>query len=107
MEEVGWRNLSPVYQGQVLFYRGLSSRALGWESEGLGWLEEALDYAERHELNKLVFDVEMALSKTSDGPAIPAAPLEAEPEPFGEEISGVRSGLRDLRGAGTNAGFLS
>ncbi len=96
MEEVGWRRLSPVYQGQVLYYRGLSSRALGWEEEERKWLAEALSYAETHGLNKLIFDVEQALSGGWEN-IKPPAPSERMPEPFGDEISGVRSGLRQLR----------
>jgi tetratricopeptide (TPR) repeat protein len=104
MEAVGWRDLSPVYQGQVLYYRGLSSRALGWIEEERRWLEEALDYAETHELNKLIFDVETALAESAGTPEILAPLLGGEPEPFGEKISGVRSGLRELRTAEVKAG---
>jgi tetratricopeptide (TPR) repeat protein len=103
MEAVGWRDLSPVYQGQALYYRGVSSRALGWVEEGRKWFENALEYAEAHELNKLIFDVEKALSESSEVPEIPTPPLGAEPEPFGEKIRGVRSGLSELRRAEANA----
>jgi hypothetical protein len=108
MESEGWRDLSPVYRGQVLFYRGLSSRALGWHEDGRKWLEEALSYAERHTLNKLIFDAEEALS---EGLTVPEqqtpsrqtprrpTPQPRVPEPFGESIGGVRQGLRELREA--------
>jgi tetratricopeptide (TPR) repeat protein len=101
MEAAGWRDLSPVYQGQVLYYLGLSCRALGWENEEKMWLGEALSYAETHELNKLIFDVEEALSRAPDTAKDPA-PTVGVPEPFGEKISVVRSGLRDLREAEAN-----
>jgi len=100
MDGEGWEELSPLYQGQVLFYRGLSSRALGSEVEGKARLREALEYAEQHSLNWLIFDIEEALEEvpeetgtTSPTPAIPSG----SPEPFGQEIVDVRQGLRELR----------
>jgi tetratricopeptide (TPR) repeat protein len=102
MEEGSWQELSPVFRGQVLFYRGLSSRALGQEEEGEARLTEALDFAERHSLNWLIFDIEEALEERADGgrtshPA-PGVPVES-PGPGGAELVGVRQGLRELREA--------
>jgi tetratricopeptide (TPR) repeat protein len=96
MEVEGWQELSPVYQGQVLYYRGLSARALGCPEEAREWLEKALSYAETHSLNKLIFDVEEALVGDVPSPERPAAPPKA-PEPVGKEIGEVRQGLRELR----------
>jgi len=100
MDADGWEELAPVSRGQVLFYRGLSSRALGLEKEGEARLREALEYAERHSLNWLIFDIEDALAGvpeeadiTSPTPAIPSV----SPGPFGQEIVDVRQGLRELR----------
>jgi tetratricopeptide (TPR) repeat protein len=98
MEQHRWRELPPVYLGQVLFFRGLANRALGLEDKEREWLQEALAYAERHGLNKIIFDVERSLSEISERAEAPASPL-GKPEPFGESISGVRSGLRELRRA--------
>ena len=41
MDQEGWEEVSPVYRGQVLFYRGLSLRALGEEEKARSWLREA------------------------------------------------------------------
>ncbi|MFH1763208.1 MAG: tetratricopeptide repeat protein [Gemmatimonadota bacterium] len=103
MDEEGWEALSPVYRGQVLYYRGLSSRALGWWEESRKWLGEALAYAELHDLNKLIFDAEAALTEDR---AIEARPVSSRtsPEPYGEEILEVRQGLRALRDTLADAG---
>jgi tetratricopeptide (TPR) repeat protein len=102
MEEGGWRELSPVFRGQVLFYRGLSSRALGQEEEGEERLREALAFAERHSLNWLIFDVEEALEKRVDEDRTPhptpGVPV-GSPGPGEAELVGVRQGLRELREA--------
>jgi len=98
MDSEGWEDLTPVYHGQVLYYRGLSSRALGWHEESRKWLEEALSYAEKHGLNKLIFDAEEALAAKSPPPEQPD-PRRGVPEPFRESIGEVRLGLRELREA--------
>ena len=89
-----------MFKGQILFYRGLSSRAFGLEKECKGRLLEALEFAEQHKLNWLLFDIEEALEApseeadtTSPTPAIPLG----SPGPFGQEIVDVRQGLRELR----------
>ncbi len=76
MDEEGWEALSPVYRGQVLFYRGMSSRALGWWEESRKWLGEALAYAELHGLNKLIFDAEGALAKDRSNDLRPESLLD-------------------------------
>lgn len=99
MEEAGWRDLSPVYLGQVLLFRGLANRALGLEGECRKWLEEALAFAEEHGLNKMIFDVERALAGDPPAGPWPQAPDGDSTEPCGAEIYGVRHGLRELREA--------
>jgi tetratricopeptide (TPR) repeat protein len=98
MDEEGWEEVSPVYRGQILYYRGLSSRALGEEAEARNWLTRALAFAEENGLSKLIFDAEEALRVT------PRAPTETDEHtyPSGsapEEILGVRQGLREMREA--------
>lgn len=98
MDASGWQEVPHVYRAQVLYFRGLSARALGREEEARGWLEKALACAEEHGLNKLLFDVEEALA--GSGPDLPVADRKsALPNPTPEEILGVRQGLRDLREA--------
>lgn len=98
LETLGWETVSPVYRGQVLYYQGLSHRALGEESEAVRQLRQALAFAEEHGLNKLVFDVEAALKVDSTAHITPATapPWEGR---VPEEILGVRRGLRDLKQA--------
>jgi len=98
LEAEGWEELSPVYRGQMLYYRGLSSRVLGEEEGARVWLTRALAFAEEHGLNKLIFDSEEALEER---PSVPPSP---RPEPVfqdspPEEVLGVRQGLREMREA--------
>jgi tetratricopeptide (TPR) repeat protein len=102
MEEGSWRELSPVFRGQVLFYRGLSSRALGQEEEGEERLREALDFAEKHSLNWLIFDIEEALEERADVGRTPQPDPGVgvgSPGPVETDLVGVRQGLRELREA--------
>ncbi len=102
MEAEGWQRSSPVYRAQILFYRGLSERALGREPEGREWLEKALTFAEDHGLSKLIFDVEKAIA---EGPVPLKRASHSDPEegPECESILGVRQGLRALREAQVEA----
>ncbi len=96
LDAEGWEEVSPVYRGQVLFYRGLSCRALGEEAEAGAWLNKALAFAEEHGLNKLIFDAEAALKEKASAQAMPMAqPMYQDSPP--EEILGVRQGLREMR----------
>ena len=96
LDSEGWEEVSPVYRGQILYYRGLSMRALGQEEEARGWLVKALAYAEKNGLNKLVFDSEAALEGGEPPEVRAPAPALAE-ESVPPEILGVRRGLRELR----------
>ena len=96
LDSEGWEEVSPVYRGQVLYYRGLSCRALGEEEEGRTWISRALAFAEEHGLSKLIFDAESALKESAPVQAIPTAqPMYQDSPP--EEILGVRQGLREMR----------
>ncbi len=106
MELGRWQELSPVYRAQVLFFRGLSNRALGRREEAREWLEEALATAEAHGLSKLVFDVEEALADEK-GTQPPSFETWTPGSPWGEEIAGVRQGLQEMRAALTDAGWPS
>jgi tetratricopeptide (TPR) repeat protein len=103
LDAEGWEELSPMYRGQILFYRGLSSRALGREKEGEGQLREALRFAEEHSLNWLIFDIEKAVGEDR---ALSPPPATAShlPGDFDQEIAGVRQGLRKLRAALVDSG---
>lgn len=98
LDSEGWEEISPVYRGQILFYRGQSHRALGEETEARSWLRKALEYAEQHSLNKLVFDAEEALEQAGPPEARRPTPAQAE-QSVPPEILGVRRGLREMREA--------
>jgi hypothetical protein len=98
LDEVDWEDVSPVYKGQVLYFRGLSHRALGEEEEGREWLRTALLFAEDHGLNKLIFDAEAALDEEALPTALDTPVPDYEDSPP-EEILGVRRGLREMNGA--------
>ncbi len=95
LDSIGWQRVSPVYRGQVLYYRGLSCRALANEEEARTWLTQALTYAEEHGLNKLVFDAEAALDGADPAQSATTASQDAP----SQELHGVRAGLRDMREA--------
>jgi len=90
---LGWEGVSNVYRAQVLYYQGLSLRALGKEEEGRLRLGEALSFAEAHQLNKLVFDAEAALNAK---PLTPSPRVLEGEEEVTEAILGVRRGLKEL-----------
>ena len=103
MDAEGWETVSPVYRGQILYYRGLSHRALGQEAVARLWLERALAYAGDHDLNKLIFDAEAALAEDRPGrpeELVPAGYEDLVPE----EILGVRRGLRAMKEAPAGLG---
>ncbi len=98
MDEEGWDSASAVYRAQMLFYRGLSARALGEEAEARRWLERSLRLAEAHRLSKLIFDAEEALGAECHDVTDPAdtrLPLGGAWD--SDSILGVRRGLRELR----------
>ncbi|NNM03461.1 MAG: tetratricopeptide repeat protein, partial [Gemmatimonadetes bacterium] len=100
LDAMGWQRVSPVYRGQVLYYRGLSCRALGIEGEARTWLMQALAFAEEHGLNKLVFDAEAALESSAPAPIVVPTAQDA----LSQDLLGVREGLRDLRETLVGAG---
>ncbi len=103
LDAEGWERVSPVYRGQILYYRGLSYRALGEEVEAGAWLDKALAFAEQHGLNKLLFDIEAALEGSASVQTLqPVRPPYQDSTP--EEILGVRRGLREMREAQAGVG---
>jgi tetratricopeptide (TPR) repeat protein len=103
MDVAGWEELSPVYRGQILYFRGLSHGALGEEEEARAWLDRALAFAEEHRFNKLIFDAETALRESLSSVSPQASPPYRD-EGVPEEILGVRRGLREMREAQAGVG---
>ena len=91
-DALGWETALPAAKAEILFYRGLSHRALGHTRQAEAWLRRALRFAEDNGYNQVLFRAEEALrtleesAKPDDVPTPnPAAPRE------------VREGLRAMR----------
>jgi len=90
-DALDWENGSRWVKSEILYYRGLSYRALGRLEEAERWLQRALSFAEEHEYNRALFRAEEALRSlsaaraSSGNAAAPAAPAK------------VREGLRSMR----------
>ena len=91
-DALGWRSGFDSAKAQLLYYRGLSYRALGEIEVAETWLSEAVAFAEEHRYNQMLFKAEDALrslgelrAPAPEPPAPPAAPRE------------VREGLRAMR----------
>ncbi|MGD2046602.1 MAG: tetratricopeptide repeat protein [Gemmatimonadota bacterium] len=95
-DALGWEANAGYAKAEILYYRGLSYRALGELDEAREWLERAVAFAEDQSYNQVVFNAEEALGSLEtdpqqrstsevEGPAAPAAPPE------------LRDGLRTMR----------
>lgn len=104
VEELNWREASPVAKAQVLLYRGLSCRALGRTSEARTWLGQALSFAERHNLSQLIFSAEAALGEISSSTVAPTAGDAFPSLDSGTGVLEVRQGLQRMREAVAGAG---
>jgi tetratricopeptide (TPR) repeat protein len=94
-DALDWQNGSRWVRAEILYYRGLSYRALGRLEEAEQWLQRALSFAEEHEYNRALFRAEEALRSLSAARAsseCPAAPTRVR--------EGLRSMRRELVGAG-------
>jgi len=104
VDQMAWREASPVIQAQVLLYRGLSLQALWRLAEAKDWLERALAYAEKHGLSQRIFEAERALGDLESVPRRTAAGGTSPGLEVGEEVLQVRAGLREMREALAGAG---
>jgi len=91
-DRLDWESGSKSVKAEVLFYRGLSYRALGRLDEAEEWLRRALSFAEEHGYNRTMFRAEHALESLSadriqaaEEVVVPATPPT------------VRDGLRSMR----------
>lgn len=94
-DALDWENGPRSAKAEILYYRGLSHRALGRIESAERWLERAVAFAEEHGFNRVLFDAEAALRSLKtyieDRPtSAPAAPPDVR--------EGVRAMRRELVG---------
>lgn len=90
-DALDWESGSRRVKAEILYYRGLSYRALGRMAEAERWLRRALAFAEEHRYNHMIFRAEEALRLIST----PSEPARADPNPSAP--TQVREGLRSMR----------
>lgn len=88
---LGWENGPHSAKAEILYYRGLSYRALGQHKLAKEWLERAVAFAEEYRFGRILILAEEAL-KTS---ARHTAPQTTAPAPSAPRE--VREGLRAMR----------
>ena len=96
-DALGWESGSRAVMAEVLYYRGLSYRALGQREKAEEWLSRAVAFAEEHGFNRTFFQADQALDSLDNWlPATESATPAAPPE--------VRNGLRAMRQQSVLAG---
>jgi tetratricopeptide (TPR) repeat protein len=89
-DTLGWEHGPHSAKAEVLYYRGMSYRAMGRYEPARQWLTRAVTFAEEHDFNRVMFEAESALddlntSRQEQKMQPAAAPLE------------VKQGLREMR----------
>lgn len=87
-DALGWEAQASSATAEVLYYRGLSYRALGQVGRATEWLTRAVTFAEDHGYNRILFAAEKALGSLEV--------IEYQtPQPAAPQ--GIREGLRTMR----------
>ena len=94
-DALDWESGPRSAKAEILYYRGLSLRALGRIEDAERWLEKAVSFAEAHGFNRILFDAEEALRSLTTyiddrQTSTPAAPPDVR--------EGVRAMRRELAG---------
>jgi len=97
-DELDWESGQRAAAAEILYYRGLSYRALGRLSEAGEWLTRAINFAEQHGFNRTLVAAEKARASLERPEQIPAA----EPAVIASEE--LRSGLREMKAVAVGAG---
>ena len=90
-DALGWENGQRTAAAEILYYRGLSYRALGRWKEASEWLTRAVRFAEDAGLNRSFFLAEEALKSLDTPERIPA------PAPAIATSAALRIGLKEMR----------
>ena len=97
-DALDWESASRSAKSEILYYRGLSYRALGHHARADEWLRRAVVFAEEHTFGRVLFLAEEALRARPEHPTpdfevpTPAAPRELR--------EGLRAMRHELAGAG-------
>ena len=96
-DKLDWESRQRAAAAEILYYRGLSYRALGRLREAREWLARAIDFAECHGFNRTLFAAEEARDSLERTEPIPAA------EPAVATSEELRSGLREMKAVAVGA----
>jgi len=93
-----FEDVSAPVRAEVLLFRGKSYRALGDEDRARTCLRKALRLAEKHQVNRVLFEAEQLLEKepVSDEECRTTTPIRL-PEPQRETVNAVRGPLSRMR----------
>jgi tetratricopeptide (TPR) repeat protein len=92
-DDLDWENGPRSAKAEILYYRGLSYRALGRLLTAEAWLERAIAFAEEHSFNQLLFDAEAALEALTTHVEERNAPSPSAPLDVREGVRAMRQGL--------------
>ena len=102
-DALGWESGSKSAAAEILYYRGLSYRALGMLDAAERWLTRAVAHADRFGLNRTLFRAEEALDQLRQMAAgLARAAIESETTAPSAPPE-VREGLREMRRAAVGA----
>jgi tetratricopeptide (TPR) repeat protein len=89
-DALDWESASHAAKAEILYYRGLSYRALGRPDRADEWLRRAVDFADEHKFGRVLFLAEEALRvRPESAPELETPTLAAPRE--------LREGLRAMR----------
>jgi tetratricopeptide (TPR) repeat protein len=96
-DALGWEGGPLQPKAEILYYRGLSCRALQRYEAAERWLERSIAFAEEHGFNRVLFLAEEALANLTEYIEDRASPAPAAPPDVRE---GVRAMRQELVAAG-------
>lgn len=92
-DALGWETGPLQSKAEILFYRGLSCRALARYEAAERWLERAIAFAEEHGFNQTLFRAEEALANLTDYIDDRASPAPTAPPDVREGVRAMRQEL--------------
>ncbi len=104
-DAMAWETGPLSAKAEILYYRGLSYRALGSDDEARYWLRRAVSFCEDHAFNRTMFSAETALRSMDETAETwtetPADGTEPLPPAMREEVcNGLHEWRLKLAGAG-------
>jgi tetratricopeptide (TPR) repeat protein len=90
-DALGWETGTSSVKAEILYYRGLSYRALGRLESAEEWLRRAIAFTEEHRYNRVLFEAEAALD------SLAAYRSSSNPDPAPAAPAELRIGLRTMR----------